>query len=41
MLGNGWDEVLSVEYTKDYFLKLKEFVLQEYKVKTIYINNRH
>ena len=36
MLGNGWDEVLSVEYTKDYFLKLKEFVLQEYKVKTIY-----
>ena len=36
MLGNGWDIVLSEEYKKDYFLKLKEFVLSEYNSKTIY-----
>ena len=36
MLGNGWDAVLRDEYKKEYFIKLKEFVLNEYKNKTIY-----
>lgn len=36
MLGNGWDIILSEEYKKDYFLKLKDFVLSEYNSKTIY-----
>lgn len=36
MLGNGWDEVLNAEYKKDYFLNLKDFVLNEYNTKTIY-----
>ena len=36
MLGNGWDVVLSDEYKKDYFLRLKEFVLNEYNDKEIY-----
>lgn len=36
MLGNGWDSVLGEEYIKDYFLKLKKFVLDEYNSKIIY-----
>ena len=36
MLGNEWDTILQDEYSKDYFLKLKNFVLEEYKKKTIY-----
>ena len=36
MLGNGWDDVLKDEYKKDYFSKLKDFVLSEYKTKIIY-----
>ena len=36
MLGNGWDIILEDEYKKDYFIKLKEFVLEEYNSKTIY-----
>lgn len=36
MLGNGWDDVLSDEYNKEYFLKLKDFVLSEYNSKTVY-----
>ena len=36
MLGNGWDSVLGEEYNKDYFLKLKKFVLDEYNSKIIY-----
>lgn len=36
MLGNGWDDVLQEEYNKEYFLKLKEFVLNEYSTKIVY-----
>ena len=36
MIGNNWDEVLKEEYQKDYFIKLMDFVKQEYKKKTIY-----
>ena len=36
MIGNNWDELLKDEYEKDYFNKLKTFVINEYKNKTIY-----
>lgn len=36
MLGNGWDEILQGEYDKEYFLRLKDFVINEYSNKTIY-----
>lgn len=36
MIGNDWDSVLEVEFKKDYFLKIKEFVSEEYETKTIY-----
>lgn len=36
MIGNSWDEILKDEYNKDYFIKLKEFILNEYKTKIIY-----
>ncbi len=36
MIGNDWDEVLSEEYKKDYFLKIKDKVRGEYNNKTIF-----
>lgn len=36
MIGNDWDIFLNNEYQKDYFKNLEEFVIQEYKTKTIY-----
>ncbi|MBE6501990.1 MAG: uracil-DNA glycosylase [Methanobrevibacter thaueri] len=36
MIGNDWDSVLEDEFKKDYFLKIKEFVIEEYETKTIY-----
>ena len=36
MIGNSWDELLKEEHKKDYFIKLKEFVINEYKTKTVY-----
>lgn len=36
MIGNSWDDLLKEEYKKDYFIKLKEFVINEYKTKTVY-----
>ena len=36
MIGNDWDEVLSSEYKKDYFLRIKDRVRSEYKNKTIF-----
>lgn len=36
MIGNKWDELLKEEYKKDYFLKLMDFVKNEYKNKVIY-----
>ena len=36
MIGNDWDIILKDEYNKDYFLKIKENVRQEYKKKTIF-----
>ncbi|MEE0946917.1 MAG: uracil-DNA glycosylase [Acutalibacteraceae bacterium] len=37
-LGNDWDEILKDEFSKPYYLKLREFLKEEYKTKTIYPN---
>ena len=36
MIGNNWDELLSVEFEKDYMKDLLSFIKKEYKTKTIY-----
>lgn len=36
MIGNDWDSVLKEEFEKDYFSKIKDFVDEEYKTKTVY-----
>lgn len=35
-IGNSWDEVLSEEFKKEYYLKLREFLKQEYERGTVY-----
>lgn len=35
-LGNSWDKLLEDEFKKDYYLKLREFLKEEYSTKTIY-----
>ena len=35
-LGNDWDEILKDEFEKPYYLKLREFLKEEYKTQTIY-----
>lgn len=36
MIGNDWDEILKDEYDKSYFKKMTNFLVKEYKEKTIY-----
>lgn len=36
MIGNDWDLALKDEFEKEYFLKIKEFINEEYNSKTIY-----
>lgn len=36
VIKNEWDNVLSLEYKKDYFIKLVNFVNKEYQEKTIF-----
>jgi len=40
-LGNSWDQVLKGEFDKDYYLKLREFLKQEYSTRVIYPNMYH
>lgn len=35
-LGNDWDELLETEFQRDYYLQLRQFLIKEYKTKTIY-----
>lgn len=35
-IGNDWDEILAEEFKKEYYLKLREFLKQEYYTRTIY-----
>ena len=30
-IGNDWDELLKGEFDKEYYLKLRQFLIQEYK----------
>ena len=39
--GNSWDEVLSGEFEKEYYLKLRAFLKQEYSSRTIYPDMYH
>ena len=36
MIGNDWDGILSEEYNKEYFLKIKDIVREEYNKKVIF-----
>lgn len=36
MIGNSWDSILKDEYDKEYFKKLQQFVINEYKTKKVY-----
>ena len=36
MIGNDWDNILKEEYGKEYFLRIKEIVREEYKNKIIF-----
>ncbi len=35
-IGNDWDEILCNEFKKPYYLKLREFLKQEYSLYTVY-----
>jgi len=35
-INNDWDELLRVEFQKEYYLKLREFLAEEYSTKIIY-----
>lgn len=35
-IGNDWDELLKNEFSKEYYLKLRSFLAEEYKTHTIY-----
>lgn len=36
MIGNNWDALLEEEFKKEYFIKINEFIDEEYATKTIY-----
>lgn len=40
-IGNSWDQVLQGEFDKDYYLKLREFLKQEYGTRVIHPNMYH
>lgn len=35
-LGNDWDEILEGEFAKEYYQKLRKFLINEYRTKVIY-----
>lgn len=37
-IGNDWDDIIGEEFSKDYYLKLREFLKKEYATQTIYPN---
>lgn len=37
-IGNDWDELLKGEFDKEYYLKLRQFLIHEYKTQIIYPN---
>lgn len=41
VLGNDWDALLAEEFTKDYYLDLRAFLLAEYRSRTIFPDAWH
>ncbi len=41
VIGNDWDEVIGGEFSKDYYLQLREFLKTEYSQNTIYPDMYH
>lgn len=37
-LGNDWDEILKEEFSKDYYIKLRDFLIEEYRTTVVYPN---
>lgn len=37
-IGNDWDALLGDEFKKEYYLKIRSFLKEEYKTKTVYPN---
>lgn len=37
-IGNDWDDILKDEFNKDYYLKLRSFLANEYRTRVIYPN---
>lgn len=35
-IGNSWDDVLKEEFEKEYYLRLRQFLIQEYRTQIIY-----
>lgn len=35
-IGNDWDELLKDEFQKDYYIKLRQFLIEEYRTRIIY-----
>lgn len=35
-IGNDWDEVLKGEFEKEYYQKMRKFLINEYRTKTVY-----
>lgn len=40
-IGNSWDEILEGEFDKEYYLKLRQFLIGEYKSRVIYPDMYH
>jgi uracil-DNA glycosylase len=41
IISNSWQDILANEFTKEYYLQLREFLKQEYSTKTIYPDMYH
>lgn len=35
-IGNEWDEILKDEFQKEYYLRLRQFLIREYRTQTVY-----
>lgn len=35
-IGNDWDEILKEEFNKEYYIKLREFLIEEYRTRVVY-----
>ena len=40
-LGNSWDKLLEEEFKKDYYIRLRSFLIDEYRSRKIYPDMYH